>query len=173
MATHVSVTSDPELARDEHLEFINGRFVERVLGGKIHSECQFSVVLRLKPIAKRIGAVVHQEWSLARGEEWLVPDVMLTQPGGYETDQRGYLISTPLLCIEILSPGQTQSELLHKCRQYHVWGVPHCWVIDPAARVCFESHAPDVFKLIEAGEDLTADSVTLAVTDIFSGMFEE
>ena len=27
------------LARDERLEFIHGRFVERVLGGKIHSEC--------------------------------------------------------------------------------------------------------------------------------------
>lgn len=173
MATHVSAPPDLELARDERLEFINGQFVERVLGGKIHSECQFTVVSRLKPIAKRIGAVVHQEWSLAHGEEWLVPDVMLTQPGADQTDRRGYLISTPLLCIEILSPGQTQSELLQKCRQYHVWGVSHCWVIDPAARVCFESHAPDVFKLIGVDEELTAGDVKLAVAGIFAGMFAE
>jgi Uma2 family endonuclease len=168
MATHVSASPDLELARDERLEFINGRFVERVFGGKIHSECQFNVVLKLKPIAKRIGAEVHQEWSLARGAEWLAPDVMLTQPGSYQTDQRGYLVSTPLLCIEILSPGQTQSELLRKCRLYHLWGVPHCWVIDPAARVCFESHAPDVFKLIGADEELTAGDVKLAATGIFA-----
>jgi Uma2 family endonuclease len=160
MATHVSPPSD--------LEFINGQFVERVLGGEIHSECQLNVVLKLKPIAKRIGAVVHQEWSLAHGEEWLVPDVMLTRPGSYEKDQRGYLISTPLLCIEILSPGQTQSELLRKCRLYHLWGVPHCWVIDPAARVCFESHAPDAFKLIGTDEELTAGDVRLAATGIFA-----
>jgi Uma2 family endonuclease len=173
MATHVSSPPGLEVEHGEHLEFVNGRFEERVLGGKIHSECQFSVVSRLKPIAKRIGAVVHQEWSLAHGEEWLVPDVMLTQPGAYETDQRGYLVSTPLVCIEILSPGQTQSELLQKCRQFHVWGVPHCWVIDPAAHVCFESHASNEFRLIGAREELTAGDVKLAVADIFSGMSEE
>ncbi len=170
MATHVSAPLDLELERDRYLEFVNGQFVERVLGGKTHSECQFNVVLRLKPIARRIGATVHQEWSLARGEEWLVPDVTLTHPGTFDTDQRGYLISTPLLCVEILSPGQTQSELLRKCKQYHAWGVPHCWVIDPAAQVCFESHGPDSFKLIGIGEELTAGDVKLAVADLFSDM---
>ncbi len=93
---------------------------------------------------------------------------MSSQPGAYETDRRGYLISTPLLCIEILSPGQTQSELLRKCHQYHVWGVPFCWVIDPIARVCFESQGADLFKLIGVGEELTAGDLRLAVSDIFT-----
>jgi Uma2 family endonuclease len=173
MATHVSIPLDLELEREKSLEFIDGQFVERVLGGKTHSECQFNIVLRLKPIAKRMGATVHQEWTLARGDEWLIPDVMLTQPGAYETDQRGYLLSIPLLCVEVLSPGQTQSELLRKCRQYHAWGVPHCWVIDPAARVCFESHGSNLFKLVAVGEELRAGDLTLAAADISTDVFAE
>lgn len=165
--THVSAPLDLELERAKYLEFVNGQFVERVLGGETHSECQLNVVLRLKPIAKRIGATVHQEWTLASGDGWLIPDVMLTHPGSYETDQRGYLTSTPMLCVEVLSPGQTQSELLRKCQQYHAWGVPHCWVIDPFTRVCFESSGPGAFKLIEVGAELTAGDVRLATAEIF------
>src|SRR5579875_3457018 len=155
MATHVSSPLDLELERDKYLEFIHGQLVESVSGGKGHSECQFNLVLRLKPIAKAMGAVVHQEWTLVHNDEWLIPDVMLTQPGPYETDGRGFLLSTPLLCIEILSPGQKESELLRKSKQYHRWGIPHCWVIDPAEQACFESHGADTFKLVAPGEQLS------------------
>jgi Uma2 family endonuclease len=42
-----------------------------------------------------------------------------------------------ILCIEILSPEQRLGEMLAKCEQYHAWGVPYCWMIDPGKGSAF------------------------------------
>ncbi len=31
--------------------------------------------------------------------------------------------------------------MLAKCEEYHAWGVPFCWVIDPEKRSAWEYHA--------------------------------
>ena len=109
MATHISAPLDFSLERDKYLERLDGEFQERVLGTDIHSDCQLKVTALLKRLAKRLNAKVRLEWTLAHGDDWLIPDVMMTFPGRFATDARGYLSDMPFLCIEILSPGQTQS----------------------------------------------------------------
>ena len=46
-------------------------------------------------------------------------------PGPYPTEP-------VLLCCEILSPEDRLGAMLAKSEEYHTWGVPFCWVIDPA-----------------------------------------
>ena len=152
MATQtISRPVHSDIEREKYFEFIDGRYVERVIGSKPHCKFQFKVLILLKDIAKARASEVWQEWTIAHGEEWLIPDVLVTFPGQAETDSRGYLISTPFLCIEVVSPGQSEAELFRKCYRYNEWGVPHCWVIDPQARACFEYHGGRDFVLAGFG----------------------
>lgn len=168
MATQtVSRPLDVDLERDKYFEFIDGQYVQRVIGSKPHCKLQFRILCLLKPIAQSLGSEAWQEWTIARGEEWLIPDVAFTFLNRAETDGRGYLVSTPFLCIEIVSPGQSEAELFRKCYRYSQWGVPHCWVIDPQARACFEYHGGKDFILADADGFLAAGDVRLSVSDIF------
>jgi len=43
------------------------------------------------------------------------------------------VITPPLLCIEILSPGDTLNEIWVRTHDYLSIGVPVCWIMDPRA----------------------------------------
>jgi Uma2 family endonuclease len=45
------------------------------------------------------------------------------------------------LCVEILSPGDRVGAAFAKCDEYHAWGVPYCWVLDPVKQTAWEYHA--------------------------------
>ena len=168
MATALNPPLDLDTEREKYLEFVDGDYVQRPPGSGTHSDCQYNLTRLLKNVAKTRNAKARQEWTVAHGTEWLTPDVLLTHPGEFETDHRGYLTSTPFLCVEILSPGQNESDLFRKCRRYHSWGVPHCWIVDPQTTTCFEHHGGDSFKMVESDGTLTAGDLQLAVAAVFA-----
>jgi len=55
--------------------------------------------------------------------------------------QSSYPTEPVLLCCEILSPEDRLGAMLGKCEEYHAWGVPFCWVIDPIKRNAWEYHS--------------------------------
>jgi len=59
---------------------------------------------------------------------FLIPDVLLFEGAG-PTEQ--VPTSPPLVIVEISSPDDKFHELLEKCEQYHTWGVPNVWLIEP------------------------------------------
>ena len=168
MPTQVSAPLDLETERAKYFEYLDGQFLERALGTDLHSDCQFNLTRLLKPIAKQANAKVRQEWTLAHGDDWLTPDVMLSKPNDFPVDGRGYLTAAPHLCVEILSPSQSESELFRKCARYHSWVVPHCWVIDPQAKACFEYHGGADFTFIEQDGILTAGDIRIPVSELFA-----
>jgi len=62
-----------------------------------------------------------------------VPDVCVTleDPG---TD---ILLTPPLICIEVLSRGDTFGDLLKKLEEYDRFGAPNDWVVDPLRKQAF------------------------------------
>jgi hypothetical protein len=91
MPTQISAPLDLETERAKYFEYLDGQFLERALGTDLHSDCQFNLTRLLKPIAKQANAKVRQEWTLAHGDDWLTPDVMLSKPNDFPVDGRGYL----------------------------------------------------------------------------------
>lgn len=168
MATQTSAPFDVETERDKYFECVGGRLLERDLGSGTHSDIQYKVLSLLKSLAAQRNARVRQEWSIARGAEWMTPDVMLSFPDLFTEDARGYLAGPAFLCVEILSPSQSAADLFRKCLRYYAWGVPHCWVIDPKSQACFEYHGGNDFILAEAPNSLTAGDLTLAISDLFA-----
>lgn len=67
--------------------------------------------------------------------KYLIPDVVSGDfSGPYPTEP-------VLLCCEILSPADRLGAMLGKCEEYHAWGVPYCWLVDPVKRSAWEYHA--------------------------------
>jgi Uma2 family endonuclease len=71
-----------------------------------------------------------------------------------------------LLCVEIVSPPDHVGKLFGKCEEYHKWGVPYCWVIDPERKIAWEYFQGDV-EPRKVTEALNAGVVRLVLEDVF------
>ena len=73
-----------------------------------------------------------------------------------------------LLCCEILSPEDRLGTMLAKCEEYHAWGVPYCWVIDPVKRTAWEYHAGA--EPVRVSSALRAGEYAAGVDELFSAI---
>ena len=95
--------------------------------------------------------------------KYLVPDIAVGSDfaGPYPTDPMQ-------LCCEILSPEDRLGATLSKCEEYHSWGVPYCWVVDPMKPSAWEYHAgaepARVTTTLRAGE------LAIGVEELFSSL---
>jgi len=71
-----------------------------------------------------------------------------------------------LLCCEILSPEDRLGTTLAKCEEYHAWGVPYCWIIDPVKRTAWEYHSSA--EPVRAIFALTAGDYSVRLEELFS-----
>ena len=56
--------------------------------------------------------------------------------------------------------------MFDKCKLYHEWGVPYCWVIDGMERRVWECHRNHTFT--EAAEKVNAGEIKLGIEELFS-----
>ena len=93
--------------------------------------------------------------------KYLVPDVAVADdfPGPYPTE-------AVRLCCEILSQDDRLATMLAKCEEYHAWGVPFCWVIDPVKRAVWEYHSGG--DPIRATAKLRAGEIAVTLDELFS-----
>jgi Uma2 family endonuclease len=92
-----------------------------------------------------------------------VPDVCVTTADPQEDVFR----NPPLIVIEILSKRDEPADVLQKVAEYHAFGVPHIWVIDPRRKRAFQYHdgVPE-----EVGSAFRADAIELPLEAVFQGL---
>ena len=102
-----------------------------------------------------------------REGKWLIPDLIAQDCGKI---QDPYPIDPVHLCIEILSPGDSLKRTIAKCEEYHAWGVPFCWVIDPVRRTAWEYHSGGepqrALGALRAGEMVVSLDELFSVIDL-------
>ena len=96
---------------------------------------------------------------------YLIPDVAVVRVSEIEDP---YPTKPVFLCIEILSPEDRFSDTVAECEEYHAWGVPFCWIVDPEDKQCWEYHAGERPNQISDDGHLTAEKLSPRVTDIFA-----
>jgi Uma2 family endonuclease len=109
-------------------EYVEGRIVERPMPQKPHSKLQAFLV---RSLYDRVLVWPEQRVrTKAHPARYRVPDlcVTLTEP------DEDIFTAPPFLCIEILSPESSASELRIKIEEYLAFGVSYVWVIDPVLR---------------------------------------
>jgi len=125
-------------------------------------------------VPRRIGWVHGPQGFIWVGSNLRAADVAFTRkeqrPGGLL--RRGYSDVAPALVAEVLSPGNTDDEMLRKRREFFERGTELFWIVDPLKRtieVYTRSEQADV--VLRDGDVLTGAPVlpefTLAVRELF------
>lgn len=110
-------------------DYIDGEVVERNLGKRKHGRAQGNTYawMRAREAKLRIVPVVEVRLKVAE-RRYRIPDVMVLSADAPEED---VVATAPLLCVEVLSPCDTLTEIWGRSQDYFAIGVPTCWIIDP------------------------------------------
>lgn len=157
---YVPVETYLRLTQKPNREYRDGVLYSKAMPTKLHSIIQ-RVLLTL---LQNQGAPAFPELTLCiSATRYLIPDVAVADdfPGPYPTE--------PVrLCCEILSPEDRLGAMLAKCEEYHAWGVPSCWVIDPVKRAAWEYHSCG--EPMRAISTLSAGDISVELDELFSGL---
>ena len=159
-ATLVSVEEYLRMTDKPNREYRDGVLYPKPMPTWLHGILQ-SVLCEL---LRKQGLYTGSEVSLLMSpSKVLVPDVI-----GARTLQLPYPTDPVLLCCEILSPEDRLGATLAKCEEYHAWGVPFCWVIDPVKRTAWEYNSGA--EPTRVASELHAGEISVSVEELFSAL---
>ena len=160
------MSSSNLLSVDEYLRYSekpNSEYRDGVVNPKpipttFHGLLEFMLVAMLRHLGLQAAPEVTVKLSPTK---YLVPDVIAAK-----VLQAPYPTEPVLLCCEILSPEDRLGTMLAKCEEYHAWGVPYCWVVDPVKRTAWEYHS--AAEPVRATATVRAGDVELSLDQLFS-----
>jgi Uma2 family endonuclease len=166
-STRVSLEEYFRTHYEPECELIDGELRPKPMPTGHHSRMQAELIGLLRAHQQRGRGEVLPELSLLLpGEAVLIPDVVFSRPG-QTFDEHDVLDTPPLLCIEVMSPSQSFSEVYEKCRRYLRWGVPYCWIIDPVRHLAWQIEADEMPREIPADGSLRAGEIEVKLADLF------
>jgi Uma2 family endonuclease len=147
-------------------EYLDGQLIQKSMGTKNHSQVQSNLT---QLIGFRYDDTLNPLPELTtrlREGQFYVPDLAVEElakpiPGRYPDPNHPVL-----LCVEIVSPPDRVGKLFGKCEEYHKWGVPYCWVIDPDRKIAWE-YFPGDLEPRKVAESLSAGPIQLELADVF------
>ncbi len=111
------------LTEKPYREYRDGVVSVKAMPTKFHAIIQYALLMLLR--AQDVRPLPELTVRISPSQ-YLVPDVSV----GKDFEEP-YPTEAMTLCCEILSPEDRLGVTLGKCEEYHAWGVPYCWVIDP------------------------------------------
>jgi Uma2 family endonuclease len=161
MSATAIVSVEDYLRRTEkpYSEYVDGVLSPKPMPTKLHAMVQSLLIVLLR----QQGAQAFTELTLRlSATKYLIPDVSVAPDfeGPYPTEP-------VLLCVEILSPEDRVGAMLAKCEEYHAWGVPFCWVIDPEKQTGWQYHAGSDPEHIARGGTLDAGDLSVPLAQLF------
>ena len=162
MSTKALVSVEEYLQRTEkpNCEYIEGVLVPKPMPTTLHARAQKRVIWLLEK--QDIEALPEVTLRLS-ATKLLVPDVVAARH-----IESPYPTEPVLLCVEILSPEDRLGAMLAKCEQYHAWGVPYYWVVDPEKRSAWEYHSGGEPNRVGQQGVLSAGGLTVQLRELFS-----
>ena len=158
--TLVPVEEYLRYAEIPNCEYRDGVLYPKSLPARFHGLLEFMLVVMLRKLGLQAAPEVTVRLSPTK---FLVPDVIAAAV------LRGpYPIDPVLLCCEILSPEDRLGGMLAKCEEYHAWGVPFCWVIDPVKRTAREYHSAAEPVLVTSA--LRVGELSVSLEELFSAI---
>ena len=147
-------------------EYSDGILLPKSMGTKKHSQVQANLT---RLIGDQYGDVLNPLPELTtrlRETQFYVPDLAVEELANPITGRYPGPATPVLLCVEIVSPPDRVGRLFAKCEEYHKWGVPFCWVIDPERQISWEYFSSDL-EPRKMQDVLHAGLIQLALADVF------
>lgn len=162
MSATAIVSVEDYLRRTEkpYCEYVDGVLYAKSMPTKLHALLEKILMRLLDRQGVEALSEVHVRLSPTK---FLIPDVIAAP-----TIQGPYPTEPVLLCVEILSPEDRIGALLAKCEQYHTWGVPYCWVVDPEKRTAWQYPSGGEPEHIARTGSLTAGHLSVSLEELFA-----
>ncbi|MCC6492837.1 MAG: Uma2 family endonuclease [Pirellulales bacterium] len=162
-------------------ELVNGELVPMSPPGAMHGlVCQTVSGLLLDYVSSRmLGRIFAAETGFVVSRN---PDTVMAPDGAFVRESRikalgvprTYFPEAPALAFEVVSPGDTVSEVALKMRRWLAAGVELAWVIDPEARTVTVYKSPHDIAVLTEQDALTGGEVVpgfeCRVADLFAGL---
>jgi Uma2 family endonuclease len=151
-------------------DWVDGKVKERHLGEFEHANLQAVLVefLRSRRREWEIRVLPEQRVQVSK-TRYRVPDIVVI---ALSADRPPILVEPPIICIEILSPDDSVSELRERCKDYQQMGVPFIWLFDPIERKAWAladngSWIAEEIELSTGPTEVPSGSITLPLKKIF------
>ena len=170
MATMVAVPLSEWLTTSyEHdCEWVDGEIRERGMPDEYHSAIQMFFLLYFAGLQRSLGARPRAELRVrVAPRRYRIPDVTLLPASA---PLQPIPDTAPLLCIEVLSPDDSMSEMQEKIADYLAMGVCSIWIVDPRKRTLFQADADGTHPVSELV--LHGTEVRLGAREIFAEIDE-
>jgi Uma2 family endonuclease len=147
-------------------EYEDGELIPKSLSSKKCSQVQANLIRLIRRGHHDVFNPLPELTTRIGATKFFVPDLAVEElakpiPGRYPGPN-----DPVLLCVEIISPPDRVGKLFGKCEEYHRWGVPYCWVIDPERAIAWE-YFPNDLEPRRAEGELTAGPIRLALAEVF------
>lgn len=154
MNEYLSTTYSPDR------EYVDGLIVERNLGEIPHSDVERKLIRIL--VGPQIESWPEQRVQISPSR-FRVPDVCVTL--GVPSER--IITSPPLICIEILSPEDSLSDLQDRIDDYLAFGVPYIWLIDPLKRLAYTCDRDGIHEARTGALAIAEPPVCIALQNLF------
>jgi Uma2 family endonuclease len=152
-------------SRGKDYELVRGELIEMTPPGGIHgrtavnlSSLVFSFVKE-----KNLGVVmVETGYKLASNPDTVrAPDVSFLSTAKIPSTglPEGYLDGAPNLAVEIVSPGDTASEVQDKVQDYLTYGAQIIWVVYPQQRIVIVHYPDGTARTLHKTDSLSGEVV--------------
>ncbi len=162
MSATALVSVEDYLRRTEkpYCEYVDGVLHPKTMPTKLHALIEKILMRLLDSQGVESLAEMHVRLSPTK---YLIPDVIANP-----TIESPYPIEPVLLCVEILSPDDHIGATLAKCEQYHEWGVPYCWIIDPQKQTAWHYHKGGEPEHLDRVGTMTAGELIVRLEELFA-----
>jgi len=164
---------DPSIP-EKGVEILQGEFVQMKPGEWFHNQIayrfsrMFDIFCEARPDL-RFGTD-NDGFLLERNPDTLLcPDASLFRPR--PKSEGSWLHFSPEIAVEVLSPGNSASEIAFKTRKFIESGSEQVWIVDPEKRT-IEFYFPGGRKLVASGDEVVngegiAEGLEISLVEVF------
>lgn len=151
-------------------DYLEGEVRERNLGDRLHSMVQafFTGVFHINGPAWGVRALPEMRVQV-RPQRYRIPDVCVIDR---QTPFERILTHPPLLCIEVLSPGDSLGELQERVDDYVAMSVPHIWAVDPTRRRAYIAAAAGFVQPQGRELNIEGTPIRISLDELFAELDE-
>jgi Uma2 family endonuclease len=164
LAEYLNTTYRPDC------DFLEGELKERNMGEQSHARVQLIIAKIFDTHRKSWDVRTSPELRVQVSvERFRVPDIcVLHRSDAFEEIVR----KAPLLCIEILSSGDSLRSLQERVNDYAAMGVPNIWAVDPWGRAGYYA-SPRGFVQPEDGMlRILNTPIAISLAEVFAELDE-
>jgi Uma2 family endonuclease len=137
---------------------------------KNHSIVQANLIFELKTLYRNRYSFPSEIDIIMPEKPNTVPDIAIYPKlkVDFFDDQMG-MTEMPLTAIEIISPSQTDTELIKKINRYFNAGVKSCWLVNPAFQAVYVYSEIGKYQFFNSGMTLLdpATGIELPLSEVF------